>query len=167
MGSSTATHASRNNGISARQSPAAFRITYPHGRCPGLGCHGVCGGECRPEKNVRCHCQSSNEGLLPRLCVHCKANAAIRDRAVQRLERVQQQHHHQAIAAEYISLSFFSAGHRTRPAPFLPQPRSHSSAGPFCFCSRHCRCLYCFDIRLCCRLNSRANQFELYSTLYS
>ena len=100
MGSSTATHASRNNGISARQSPAAFRIAYPHGRCPGLACHGVCGGACRPEKSVRCHCPSSNEGQLPRLCVHCKANAAIRDRAVQRLERVQQRHHDQAIAAE-------------------------------------------------------------------
>ena len=97
-GSSTATHAWRNNGISARQSPAAFRIAYPHGRCPGLGCHGVCGGECRPEPNVRCHCPSSNEGLLPRLCVHCKANDAIRDRDVQRQESVQQQR--QAIAAE-------------------------------------------------------------------
>ena len=96
--SSSTMDASRNNGISARQSPAAFRIAYPHGRCPGLGCHGVCGGECRPEPNVRCHCPSSNEGLLPRLCVHCKANDAIRDRDVQRQERVQQRR--QAIDAE-------------------------------------------------------------------
>jgi len=96
-GSSTATHAWRNNGISARQSPAAFRIAYPHGRCTGRGCHGVCGGACRPEPSVMCHCPSSNEGLLPRLCVHCKADRDIRDRAVQRLERVQQR---QAIDAE-------------------------------------------------------------------
>jgi hypothetical protein len=98
--SSTATDASRNNGISARQAAAAFRIAYPHGRCQGRGCLGVCGGRCRHEPSVLCHCPASNEQPWPRLCVHCKEAAAIRDRAAQRLERLQQQHHDQAIAAE-------------------------------------------------------------------
>ena len=98
--SSTATDASRNNGISARQPAAAFRIAYPHGRCQGRGCNGVCGEPCRPEPSVLCHCPSSNWPPFPELCLHCKVNDAIRGRAAQRLERLQQQHHDQAIAAE-------------------------------------------------------------------
>ena len=98
--SSTATDASRNNGISARQPAAAFRITYPHGRCQGRGCLGVCGGRCRPEPSVLCHCPASGEAPFPQLCVHCQQDDAIRDRAAQRLERLQQHRHDQAIAAE-------------------------------------------------------------------
>jgi len=96
--SSSTMDASRNNGISARQDPAAFRIAYPHGRCQGRGCLGVCGGRCRPEPSVLCHCPASNEHPWPRLCVHCKEMADVRGRAADREERLQRLR--QAIAAE-------------------------------------------------------------------
>jgi len=96
--SSTATDASRNHGISALHPAAAFRIAYPHGRCQGRGCKGVCGEPCREEPSVLCHCPASNWPPFPELCVHCKVNDAIRGRAADRLERLQRLR--QAIADE-------------------------------------------------------------------
>ena len=96
-GGSSSSSAHRAGGISVRRPADAVRTDYPNGRCPGQGCQGACGGKCGPQPSVRCRCPSSNEEPLPQLCVHCKANAAIRAKAVQHLDKLQQP---QAIAAE-------------------------------------------------------------------
>ena len=96
-GGSSSRSSSRAGGISVRRPADAVRTDYPNGRCPGQGCQGACGGKCGPQPSVRCRCPSSNEEPLPQLCVHCKGNAAIRAKAVQHLDKLQQP---QAIAAE-------------------------------------------------------------------